>query len=115
MFVNEVQTAVANINILRPQNLIENSHNMRTFEIPALGGVLLSNFTEEQATYFEPGKEILFYNNYSELKDEIIFLQRNRSVLEDISKRAYERSIKSDYSYDARSREMLRIFNSRIR
>ncbi len=40
-----------NINILRKQNIP--AHNMRTFEVPACGGFMLSTRTEEQKEFFE--------------------------------------------------------------
>ena len=114
-FISEVQKSKAVINVLRKQNIVESSHNMRTFEIPALGGVLITDFTDEQASFFEPGKEMLFYSGKEELKSVLEYLCQNPSKIEAISKKAYERSIKSNYSYDHRSLELVKIINYHIK
>ena len=53
------------INVLRKQNF--NSHNMRTFEVPAIGGIMLTPYTDEQNDFFAEGKEVFFYRNNEEL------------------------------------------------
>lgn len=51
------------LNILRVQN--EGSHNMRTFETPGCGGLLASQYSDEQATLLVPGEAaILFHDKY---------------------------------------------------
>lgn len=41
--------------------------HLRTFEIPMCGGLQLASYTEELATYFEDGKEIVLYKTPEEL------------------------------------------------
>jgi len=45
--------------------------NLRSFEIPMCGGLQITEYNEELASYFEEGKEILFYRNKEELADLI--------------------------------------------
>jgi len=47
------------INLMRIHN--ENSHNMRTFEVPGVGGIQVAPFTKEHNLFFEEGKEIFLY------------------------------------------------------
>ena len=103
--------SVASINILRPQNIIENSHNMRTFEVPAMGGTLLSRFTDEQASFFEPNKEMLFYHSEEELSEKLIYLKKHPDESLKIKKNALERSRKSNYNYTYRCKEMISVIN----
>lgn len=53
------------LNIFRPHN--EGSHNMRSFEIPSVGGIQLAPWSEEHEIYFENGKEIWLYRDEDEL------------------------------------------------
>lgn len=108
-FIKEIQSSLSIINILREQNTIENSHNMRTFEVPALGGVLLSDYTEEQASFFEPDKEMLYFKNIEELNSKIEYLTKSPNSIELISKNAFLRSQKSNYSYYHRSLDLINI------
>ncbi|MDO8490195.1 MAG: glycosyltransferase [bacterium] len=57
------------LNFIRKQN--GDAHNMRTFEIPAYGGFLLSTRTQEQADFFEEGKEMAFFSSPQELREKI--------------------------------------------
>lgn len=57
-------TATRNTGVLRrPLDIV----NLRSFEIPMSGGVLLCRYTPELAGYFEPGKEALYYRDDAEL------------------------------------------------
>jgi spore maturation protein CgeB len=60
------------LNIMRPHNL--NSHNMRTFEIPGIGGIQLASFTKEHQLFFEEGKEIFLYENIEDCVAKINYL-----------------------------------------
>jgi spore maturation protein CgeB len=91
------------LNIFREHNI--GSHNMRTFEIPACGGMQLAPYSEEQASFFKENEEIFFYHSKRELLQSIEKLLSADS--EEINKyrfKARERSLNSGYSYDSRSR-----------
>ncbi len=47
--------------------------HLRTFEIPMSGGLELTSFSDELASYFEDGKEIVMYKNNDELIDKCKF------------------------------------------
>jgi|GEM_PF-2539440 len=93
-------------NFLRPQNLIEQSHNMRTFEVPGYGGVLIANRTEEQLTFFEEDKEAIYFEDIPELKDKLSFLIKFPENLSTIKLNAYKRASSSNYSYLHRSKDL---------
>jgi len=46
------------------------AHSMKTFEIPACGGFMLTNWTEEQARFFEDRKGCVFFNSVDEMLDK---------------------------------------------
>jgi spore maturation protein CgeB len=108
----ENQQALGVVNILRTQNLVEGSHNMRTFEVPAYGGLLISNYTEEQAEFFEPGKEALYYRSASELPAMVSELRKSSTLSLQLKKGAQRRCLAEQYSYTDRAREMVRVFNT---
>ena len=60
------------LNIMRPHNL--NAHNMRTFEIPGIGGIQLAPNTLDHHLFFEKGKEIFLYKNVEECAAKINYL-----------------------------------------
>lgn len=107
-YVDAIPKAIGILNLLRKQNLNENSHNMRTFEVPGYGGVLISQRTSEQLDFFDDGKEAIFFESVDELKDRFAYLLRKPSVVESIKKAAISRSIRSGYSYNSRSQQLLK-------
>lgn len=46
-------------------------HNMRTFEIPASGGLMLSSYTDDQAALFPQNEAALYYRDPAELDDQL--------------------------------------------
>lgn len=44
--------------------------NLRNFEIPMCGGIEICKYNKELASYFEEGKEIVFYSSEEELVDK---------------------------------------------
>jgi spore maturation protein CgeB len=97
------------LNLLRPQN--QESHNMRTFEVPAIGGVLVTQYTPEQASFFEDRKEVFFYKSEDELFQIIhTALKMQKEEVFHIRQNARSRSLQSHYSYQDRSRQALELF-----
>ncbi|MCA0396372.1 MAG: glycosyltransferase [Bacteroidetes bacterium] len=60
------------LNIMRPHNLY--SHNMRSFEIPAVGGIMLTPQTDDHARYFENGESAFFYKDLNEAAEKALYL-----------------------------------------
>lgn len=94
------------INLLRQQNIREDSHNMRTFEVPGYGGLLISQRTTEQQEYFEEDREAVYFDTVDELNDKLCYLCKNDEIVRRIKRAGHERALKSDYSYDNRSRQL---------
>ncbi len=70
-FSRVVNSSKIILNIVRKQN--GNSHNMRTFEVPACRGFLLSNRTKEQLVFFKEGEEMEYFQTIDELKFKIFY------------------------------------------
>lgn len=68
--------SAVSLNLLRPQN--EGSHNMRTFEIPAMGGLMLTSRSAEQQAFFPENEACYMYADIAELKEKIDYILANR-------------------------------------
>jgi spore maturation protein CgeB len=106
-YIEAIQNASGVINLLRRQNIEEGSHNMRTFEVPGYGGLLIANRTAEQVAFFEEDKEAIFFGTVEELNDKLNFMGRNPEIVSRIKEAARVRSETSGYSYNNRSRQLL--------
>ncbi len=74
-------------------------HTTRSFEIPACGGLLLADRTEEHQEFFEEGKEAEFFASSEELLDKVKFYCRTESARMRIAEGGYKRCIESAYAY----------------
>jgi len=61
--------AAVALNVLADHNVP--GHNMRTFEVPASGGVMLATYTVEQHEFFPENEAALYYRNPGEIDDKI--------------------------------------------
>jgi spore maturation protein CgeB len=86
------------LNIMRIHNL--NSHNMRTFEIPAVGGIQVAPITPEHQLFFEDKKEIYLYQDtFNCVKNINYLLSLSSNDAKIIRYNALKRSEISGYSY----------------
>ena len=95
----------AQLNFFRPHN--KNSHNMRTFEMPSLGCIMLAPKSREHELLFEHRKEAFFFSSIDELinlSKEILAMDEKQ--LDTVKYNAYQRSINEDYSYKARAQSV---------
>jgi spore maturation protein CgeB len=60
-FWKVLRTYTVQLNLMRVHNL--NSHNMRSFDIPGVGGIMLAPHTLDHITYFDVDKEIFVFKN----------------------------------------------------
>jgi spore maturation protein CgeB len=99
----------AQLNLFRDHNT--GSHNMRSFEIPASGGIMLANYSTEQASYFKENEEAFYFRDDQALLERIHYiLNMNWSQAEQIRKAARHRSMTSGYAYGERSQLVLNEF-----
>lgn len=100
IFQKELSTIISNslvsINILRDQN--KSSHNMRTFEIPAMGGLMLTTRSKEQNFFFRENKECLMFSSEKELQNKINYIIKNKKRIKELKDNAYFKSSKHSYT-----------------
>lgn len=113
-YYSAIYNAFGCINILRKQNIVEQSHNMRTFEVAGYGGLLIAHRTEEQLFFFEENKEAIYFNSIEELREKIKYLLENPEKALKIKEASRKRIQQSAYSYTDRCKEILEIINKHI-
>jgi spore maturation protein CgeB len=90
------------LNLMRIHN--EDSHNMRSFEVPGIGGIMLAPDTTEHRMFFEDKKEVFLFDsllNCSEIIEHILGLSEYEAL--QIRENARLRSVSSGYSYKDRA------------
>lgn len=73
-------------------------HSMKTFELAACGGCVISNRTPEQEKYFTDGKDIIFFDNKEELLNKINYYFKHEEERDKIIKNALETIKQHSYS-----------------
>jgi spore maturation protein CgeB len=100
-----IKKSTISLNILRKQNY--SSHNMRTFEIPAMGGLMLTKRSKEQNNFFRENKECLMYEDFKELNSKIKMILKDKKKFFKIQNNGYKVSKK--YTYLSRVKHILKI------
>ena len=94
------------LNLMRPHN--PDSHNMRSFEVPGVGGIGLFPRTPDHAGYFKENKELFLYGDLAECKEKAAaILKMNPTKAAGIRLAARRKSIEAGYSYQDRALQVL--------
>ncbi len=94
------------LNPLRPHN--PTSHGMRSFEVPGIGGILLTPNTLEHTQFFQEDEEAFFYTDMSTCVEKINYLLGlSKTDAGHIRYKARNRSLASGYDYQSRAMEAL--------
>lgn len=109
-----LQSSKINLNILNPLNN-KDSHNMRTFEIPACGGFMLHERSSELIHFLEEGKEVECFDSPEELKDKINFYLKNDNLRQKIASAGYRKIINSNSTYKDRAARILKAYEDSVR
>ena len=86
------------LNPMRAQN--KGAHNMRTFEIPAMGGLMLTSRSEEQQAFFPENEACYMYGDIEDLKKKIEYIIRNKQEANQVRARGME--LVAEHSYNNR-------------
>jgi spore maturation protein CgeB len=92
----------AQLNLMRPHN--PDSHNMRSFEVPGVGGIGLFPYTIDHAQYFENRKEVFLYKDLNECISQCkLLLSMSDEEAFGVRAAARLKSIQTGYSYRNRA------------
>jgi spore maturation protein CgeB len=103
-FSKLINRSKLSLNILRKQN--EKSHNMKTFEIPAMGGLMITKRNLEQNFFFPENKASLMYGNIQELKLKINKIKTVSKKFKKIQEKSF--NISKKHSYYERAKYLLK-------
>jgi hypothetical protein len=93
------------LNVFRPHNA--DSHNMRSFEVPACGGIMLAEDSSEHRRFFEAGQEAFYFKDPAAMVEGARHLMALSSGEADaVRVAARARSVSSGYHYADRARTM---------
>lgn len=94
------------LNFLRPHNL--HSHNMRSFEAPACGAIMLAEDSIEHREFFQSGEEAFYFSCEEELVEiSRWLLAMSMDEAKGVREKARARSVNERYSYSDRAIEAL--------
>lgn len=99
-------STIATLNVAQKTNVV-NTVNMRTFEAIACGSCILNDYVKDIELCFEPGKEILVYNNEDELLELTQKILSDDKFVKNIVNNGKLRMQKSDYTYKNRANQIL--------
>lgn len=102
-----------NLNFLRKIN--RDLQTTRSVEIPACGGFMLAERTEEHLSLFKEGVEAEYFNNNEELLNKIKYFLTHKERIKSIAAAGYERCIVSGYSNSQRLSQAIDYIQSKYK
>jgi spore maturation protein CgeB len=98
------------LNIMREHNL--NSHNMRSIEIPGVGGVMLAPATADHLSFFNVEHEIFVYHNDLSLAQEVTrILTSDKIVIDKLREKARKKVIEQ-FTYKIQTNRILSLIEN---
>jgi spore maturation protein CgeB len=92
------------LNVLNAENL--GGPNMRTFEIPGSGGVMLARYSAEQDEFFPENEAAVYYRSPAEIDNKIDWLLSDADLRARIRRNAAR--LAAEQTYDVRAALVLR-------
>ena len=112
-YLGRLQQYSIALNLYREQN--RGGHNMRSFEIPSVGGVQLVEYSRQMDDLFKNGEEIYLYRNSEELYGMISeILQFSDDHLVDMKHRVRDKTLHSQFSYRHRALQMMEVISAKL-
>ena len=99
-FSSVINSSKFSLNLLRDQNKC--SHNMKTFEIPSMGGLLVTERSQEQQSFFPENKASLMFNTVRDFKYKIQSLSYKSIKYKNIRKAGYKIAKRNSYKERAK-------------
>ncbi|MFN3018118.1 glycosyltransferase [Vibrio coralliilyticus] len=106
-YAEALSSAKVSLGFLRKIN--DDTQTSRSFEIPACGGFMLMERTDEHMRLFEEGVEAEFFANDEELLAKLHYYLDNNEVRERVARAGLKKVCDKGYYFDDLSKEMLDI------
>jgi hypothetical protein len=84
-------------------------HTMKTFELPAAGACIVSNFSREQDEFFRDKESMTYFNTSSEMIENVRYLLDHPAENERLRAQALTAAVK--HSYHERCKQLLALLN----
>lgn len=103
--INVIECSKINLCFLR--KLANDKSTNRTFEIPACGGFMLAESSEEQKQFFAPDTSAVFFSDDSELTEKCAIFLEDDGRREAIADAGHNKCLNSGYGYTDRCRQFI--------
>jgi spore maturation protein CgeB len=87
------------INLCFLRKLNRDTQTTRTFEIPAMGGFMLAERTDDHRLLFEEDVEAAYFSSKEELLEKVKYYLSHDDKRQQVAEKGLERSLNSRYSY----------------
>jgi hypothetical protein len=105
IYARIIQCAKINIGLVSKGN--RDRHTFRSFEIPALGGLLCADRTDEHCAAFKEGVEAVFWSDAQECAAECRRLLKDDELIATIKRNGHQRYLRSAYNNESVLRAIL--------
>ncbi len=95
------------MNFIRPQN--GQAHNMRTFEVPAVGAFMLATRTQEQLGWLPEDKAAAYFADVGEMRDKVAYYLDRPEERAHIAAEGHRRIITGHHTYADRMRQLISV------
>jgi len=91
-------------------HLNNDTYAIRCFEIPATGTFMLSTYTDDLATLFEPDKEAVYFKTPDELISKVDYYLAHDDERKQIARNGYERVMRDGHEAKDRAEQIIRAY-----
>jgi len=102
----------ARIGLCFLSSLNRDTYTTRSFEIPAMGVFLLSQYTSDLASLFEEGREIAFFRTPDELLTKVAYYLEHEDERRVMARNGRERVRRDGHDVTSRMREMMSVIET---
>ena len=89
------------------RKLNRDTHTSRTFEIPACGGFMIAERSDEHLKFFSEDKEAVYFDDAAELLTKVKYYLSHPKERKTIAMAGRHRCLNSDYSYHRLTKKMI--------
>ena len=86
------------------------TYTRRCFEIPATGTFMLSEYSDDLATLFEPDKEAAFFSNADEMLAKVDYYLSHDDKRKRVAHNGYERVMRDGHEIKDRAKQIVRAY-----